>query len=145
MATELTDSEGILTIVATGEVSAEEGGQILRAAAERLAPADPLLIDIRDLRAPGFTFSDTYDLVQFFERMPNSYHGRIAVVDRYDDTLETTMFFESASIVRGMAIRSFLHAATALRWLRGETVDGPPGPASEPEAPEAPTAETDAP
>lgn len=145
MGTRLTTTEGILTIVATGEISAEEGGQILRDASARLAPDAPLLIDIRDLRAPGFTFADTYDLVRFFERMPNSYHGHIAVLDRYDETLETTMFFESASVVRGMAIRSFLHESTALRWLHGEDVDDRESPPSEAEAPEAAPPRTDVP
>ena len=120
----LTTTEGVSTLVVTGDVTPEEWAEIAREASAAVRAAAPLLIDIRGARSRGLSYRDTYGLAQAFVHHFDARCGRVAVLDGYDDLFEKTQFFEATTTARGMEVRAFVHQTAALEWLR---LGGAPG------------------
>lgn len=120
----LAQTDGIATLVVSGETGPEEAIEVLRALAQDPAAGAPLLIDIREARSPGLTFEGAYEVAAVLGSLADAYPGRIAVLDGFDELYEKTQFFEASATARGVQVRAFVSEAAALRWLREEAPGG---------------------
>ena len=94
-----------------------------RAALEGIALANAetgydLLIDLRAAEDAGISFPDVYRLVMGLSTHPESFKGRVALLDHYRDGFEKVQFFEAAATEKGYRVRAFADFEKATRWLQ---------------------------
>ncbi len=85
-----------------------------------------LLLDIREMKGEQLSYADVYRLVGILETHPESFRGKVALLDRFDAQFEKTQFFEASATEKGFRVRAFLDFEEAVRWLHAKStrVDG---------------------
>lgn len=92
-----------------------------------------LLIDMRQSEET-LTFPEVQKLVEELGKHAPLFHGRIALLDRWDVGFEKTQFFEASATTKGFAVRAFLDFEHAAEWVCQGSFGPPPSP-QEDEAP----------
>ena len=109
----------ILETTVEGELDYERTRTALEGVAEANSETGyDLLIDLRPAEDAGISFPDVYRLVQGLSMHPESFKGRVALLDRYRAGFEKVQFFEAAATERGYRVRAFVDFEEATRWLQ---------------------------
>ncbi|HLA62803.1 MAG TPA: hypothetical protein VK610_00130 [Rhodothermales bacterium] len=89
-----------------------------------------LLLDLRLADGRPLSYTDMYRLLSVLEEQPESFGGKVALLDDYDnDEFAKMQFFEASATLRGFDVRTFSEYEPAMRWLQsGHTPLQPEAP-----------------